>query len=110
MSSPRRPLFVWTATPPHRAGHYWFRESFNHEESIVEVYREEGEREWSVSYGPRTTDTNWLLNMPGEWGDRAIPLPVEIASEEDEVSDELLPPPLAPQGTLRARQQQRSRE
>jgi hypothetical protein len=78
MSRARKPTFTWSSELPRRPGWFWHRESPNHEDSIVRVFREEGEDELSVRYGTRANDVCWLANWRDhQWSHRSIPVPVE---------------------------------
>lgn len=98
------PLFYWSKALPTRPGHYWARESPNHVESVVLVYREEGESELSVRYGPRPSDTVFVQNWRGyDWSHRPIPIPEDEPNPVGLDPDTFVPPIVMKRGKPRAR-------
>lgn len=77
MSKPKKAPYVWSTLLPNRAGYWFYRPSPAHEETIVTVFKEEGENEWSYRYGSRPSEVNWVLNTRGHEWSGPVPLPAE---------------------------------
>ncbi len=56
----------WKRKQPTEYGWYWFRESDQHTERVIEVFNDEDGFD-SVRLGDGIDDTNFLSNYVGEW-------------------------------------------
>lgn len=56
----------WQRKQPTAYGWYWFRESDNHNECIVQIFKDDDSFD-SVRFGSGADDTTFLDSCVGEW-------------------------------------------
>ena len=66
--------WVWSDKKPTKTGHYWYKETLDHNPSIIKVFKLKSETELSVRYGGREDQVDWLINWSGFYCG-PIPLP-----------------------------------
>lgn len=74
--------YIWSSTPPHRVGMWWYRIGEDYEPEILRVFKVEGEVELSYQWGVEEEDVDFVINAHGAFW--AGPIPEPRASPETE--------------------------
>ena len=59
--------YLYSSKPPYRVGFYWYRHSKTGKSTIIEIYKDDGDKSYSVRFGDYDDQTNFLENFDGEF-------------------------------------------